>query len=412
MGKKWLLTLLVLACLSVLTGKRSYTLELPVLSEVGFDRPEVRPDPVLEPLLESFEDFVRYRLEEEGVPGAAIAIVKDSNLIYLNTFGLKENLGYDSIDIHTVFRLASVSKGFAPVLTGMLVEEGVLDWDDRVVDYLPDFQLRSARQTEALTLRHVLSHTTGLPRHTYSNLLDDGVPYPEIRERLQQVRLTHGAGEFYNYQNVAYSLIGDIVEAATGKSYQALLQEKIFAPLEMKDASASYEEMVYGDNFALPHRRRYSHYEPTDLSRTYYDVSPAAGVNASITDLSRWLRFLLGHRPDLLSEKTLAEVFRPHVDIPWKDKTLGNWRSLMDRAHYALGWRVLECGPDELIYHGGYVNSFRAEVALLPADGLGIAVLSNAPSRFISDCLPVFFELYQDFQRERVEALPPFLSLR
>jgi len=412
MGKKYLLTLVVLTCLSALIGKRSYDQESPLLSEVGFDRPEVRLNAELAPLLEDFDAYVRHHLEMDGIPGAAIAIVKDSNLIYLQTYGLKENIGYDSIDIHTAFRLASVSKGFAPVLTGMLVEEGLLDWDDRVIDYLPDFQLRSRRQTEALTLRHVLSHTTGLPRHTYSNLLDDGVPYPEIRERLQKVRLSHQVGEYYNYQNVAYSLIGDVIEAATGHSYQALLKERIFEPLGMNDASTNYDEMVRSDNFALPHRYRYHRYSPTALSSNYYDASPAAGVNASITDMSRWLQLLLGYRPDLLPKKALAEIFRPNIGIPLKDKAIGNWASMMDRAHYALGWRVLKCGSDNLVYHGGYVNSFRTELALLPADGIGIAVLTNAPSRFISDCLPAFFRRYQDFQKQRAEPLAPLLSVR
>lgn len=412
MGKKWLLTLLVLACLSGLNGKRNHDLEWSLLSEVRFDRPEVRPDPALAPLLAEFERFVRQRLQEENIPGAAIAVVKDSNLIYLNTFGLKEKMSYDSIDFHTSFRLASVSKGFAPVLTGVLVEEGVLDWDDRVVDYLPDFRLHSRSQTDVLTLRHVLSHTTGLPRHTYSNLLDDGVPYSEIIERLPKVQLAHRVGAYYNYQNVAYSLIGDVIEAATGKSYQALLEEKIFQPLNMKDASTSYEAMVEGGNFALPHRRRRGDYTTTDLSRTYYDASPAAGVNASITDLSKWMRFLLGHQPDLLSKQTLAEIFRPHIGIPLNDKALGSWRSSIDEAHYALGWRVLESGADKLVYHGGYVNSFRAEIALHPTDQLGIAVLTNAPSRFISDCLPTFFKQYQDYRMEVLQEALPLLTVR
>ncbi len=411
MAKRLLLTLLIITFISILTGKRIYEQQLPTLEDVGFNDPQVKTDADLQPLFEDFEHFVEQRIAEEGLPGAAIAIVKDSNVVYLNTFGLKERHSYDSVNIHTAFRLASVSKGFAPVLTAMLVEDGLLDWDDRVIDHMPDFRLYKERDTEALTLRHVLSHTTGLPRHTYSNLLDDGVPYPEIRDRLKNVPPSHRVGTFYNYQNVAYSLIADVVEAATGKSYQQLLEERIFDPLDMRDASASYNELINHWNVAVPHMRSRRGYEPIAISPNYYSAGPAAGVNASITDMTYWLRFLLGYGSDLLADSLLGEIFNPYVDIPRHDKTLGNWRSVMDRAHYAMGWRVLECGADKLTYHGGYVNGYRSEVALFRKDGIGIAILTNAPSYFISDAMPTFVKMYQAYKRNQAEE-NPLLSLR
>ena len=127
MAKKLLLTLFIITCISVLTGKRIYDQRLPTLEDIGFNDPKVKTDPELQPLFEAFEEFVVERIDRENVPGAAIAIVKDSSVVYLNTFGLKERFSYDSVNLHTAFRLASVSKGFAPILTAMLVEDGVLD---------------------------------------------------------------------------------------------------------------------------------------------------------------------------------------------------------------------------------------------------------------------------------------------
>lgn len=398
MGKKLLLTLIVLTFISALTGKRIYEEQLPTTSDIGFLVPEVRPDPELQPLVERFEHFVTERLEEEGVPGATIAMVKDSSVIYLKSFGLKERSTYDSINIHTAFRLASVSKGFAPVLVGMLVKDSILNWDDRVIDYLPGFKLNNRENTEELTLRHVLSHTTGLPRHTYSNLLDAGISYAEIRDRLAEVPVTHPVGAYYNYQNVAYSLVADVVEKATGKTYNELLRERIFEPLNMRGASAGFDELISCKNVAIPHLRRRGGYQPIAISPNYYTASPAAGVNASIVDMTQWLQFLLGQRPELLSKEMLDEIFRPQIDIFRRDKSVGQWRDLIDHAFYALGWRVLRSDTETIIYHGGYVNGYRSEAALVREDGFGIVVLSNAPSYFISDCLPTFFEMYREHQ--------------
>src|SRR3970040_2650961 len=122
-------------------------------------------NPYVDDLVTLYDHAIREIVNDTGIPGAAIAIVKDSSIIYLQGLGVKIRGGNDSIDQHTVFRIGSVSKCFAAVLTAILVEEKVFNWDDPVIKYLPDFQLKSPEQTSLLTIRHVLSHTTGLPYH-------------------------------------------------------------------------------------------------------------------------------------------------------------------------------------------------------------------------------------------------------
>jgi beta-lactamase class C len=133
--------------------------------------PKIEPEPIEQPLpnpyvqrlLHEFEGKMVELLNQTKTPGLAIAIVQDSSILLLKGYGLREVGTQDSVDVHTVFRLASVSKCFAPMLTGLLVEDGLLHWDDRVVQYLPDFKLKSELNTDSLRLTHVLSHTTGLP---------------------------------------------------------------------------------------------------------------------------------------------------------------------------------------------------------------------------------------------------------
>jgi|APTNR8051073442_1049403.scaffolds.fasta_scaffold00626_22 beta-lactamase class C len=384
--------------LTVLFARRGATAAPPVILQQTNREEEMGvseiTDTAFRRIVQEYEAYVEEALAKENVPGAAVAIVKDGKIAYLRGFGLKEVGTRDSIDVHTVFRLASLSKGFAPVLTGLMVQDGVLEWDDPVVRHVPDFQLRDKKSTEILNLRHVLSHTTGLPRHAYSNLLNDGLDYEQIVGKLKNVKLPYKVGKHHDYQNVAYSLIGDVIANSTGDSYNELLAERLFKPAGMKDASAGYHEIMASPNVALPHGVSKNGYYPMDISPRYYSASPAAGVNASIYDMAQWLRLLMGHHPEIIKPATLREIFTPQVTMPLRESTLYQWRPL-ERAWYALGWRVMErSDAQRLIYHGGFVNGYRGEVAFSPEDQIGIVILSNSVSNFISESAPRFFDLY------------------
>src|SRR5258708_23362591 len=169
----------------------------------------------------------------------------DTSMIYLHGFGLRDASTHDSIDIHSVFRIASVSKCFASTLTRILVDEGTLSWEDPVVKFLPHFKLKSEAHTQGLTLRHVLSHTTGLPYHAFTDRVDQGASFDTLVYHLRDLDLLGKPGQLYSYQNVGYSLIGQVIHSATGKTYEENLQEKVFGPLHMESASTSYEEITH-----------------------------------------------------------------------------------------------------------------------------------------------------------------------
>ncbi len=355
-------------------------------------------DPGFRSFIEQYESYLSSRLGEEGVPGAAVAIVKDSTVALLRGYGLRSVNAPDSVDERTVFRLASLSKGFTGILAGLLVKKGELSWDEPIHEHLPDFRLRSEEHTRALRLHHLLSHSTGLPRHTYSNLLNMGMAYPAILEKLSGVHLSHPVGAYHNYQNVAFSLSGDLMLSATGRDFPSLLNKYIFEPLHMEDASADYDSMRLGDNIALPHSRRRSGFSAVEIEPNYYEVRPAAGVNASISDMANYLQLLLGNRPDILPDSLLGQVFQPHIEIPLNDRILRNWDGL-EWAHYAMGWRVLQKPDIQIIQHSGYVNGYRAEIAFCREDKIGIVLLTNAPNYTVGQAIPAFFEQYEDFRQ-------------
>lgn len=346
----------------------------------------------------AIHDF-RHSLEEsmasEGFPGAAFAVVKDGRMIYAAAFGVKSAGSADSIDLNTVFRIASLSKGFAPVLAGMLVDDNLLGWDDRVKSYVPSLELKTAEATEALTLRHVLSHSSGLPNQSYSNLLNSNVPYEDILPQLKRVKITHAPGTYYSYQNVVYSLSGNVIEAVSGKRYNDLLAERIFAPLGMETASTGYEAMRRSSNAAMPNVRTKRGYAPTALAERYYSVSPAAGINASVKDMAQWMVFMLGHRPDLLSRRSLQEICSPQVSVSEREGPMRRWRPLEEKS-YGLGWRILGKSGRKIVYHGGFVNGYRSEMVMFPEEDLGIVLLCNSVNGFVGRSMPLFYGLYFD----------------
>ena len=352
-------------------------------------------NPYVAALLKDYEASVNELMKYSGIPGAAIAIVKDSSIIYLKGFGVKMIGKKDSVDYNTVFRIGSVSKCFASVLTGILVQDGILSWNDPIIHHLPDFALKSEEHTELLTVKHVLSHTTGLPYHTFTTAVEDGTDLHTMIKKLRDIKLFGKPGEIYSYQNVAYSVIDEVMHAATDKTYQDLIQEKIFHPLHMKNASVTYDGIIQNGNIAQPHLMRRRTWYPIPVSDKYYNVAPAGGVNASALDMAHWMTALLGNRQDVIKSKTLQEIFKPLVSANSKNRSYRMIGALKG-TYYGLGWRILHFPHDTLVYHGGYVNGFRSEVAIHTQDKIAICILSNAPGDVADKGIPLFFQLYNE----------------
>lgn len=364
------------------------------------------PDnPYLVALARAYDSAFQKLMLRHKNPGASVVILYDSTIILLKGYGVKEAGTTDSVDIHTVFRLASVSKPFASFLTGILVQEKVLNWNDTVLHHWPNFRLKTPEHTKQITLRHVLSHSTGLPYHTYTNMIEEALPFDTLLSYLRDVKLASEPGKLYSYQNVGYSIIGKVIEEATGKTYQQELKEKVFIPLQMKDASTDYNGLITSGNMAQPHMFRQGRLQPTVVNDTYYNVSPAGGINASIADMSKWLTALLGHREDVIQQETIETFFAPNVLANSRNRNFYQWKRVR-RAHYALGWRVLQFPADTILYHGGYVTGYRSEVVIHPTEKVAICVLSNAPGPLADTSLPLFLKIF-DRYREAIKKWRP-----
>jgi beta-lactamase class C len=344
---------------------------------------------LLDSLVLAYDHYLQNVVDSLKSPGAAAALVYKGEIVLLKGYGVKRSGGIDSVDAHTVFRLGSVSKGFASVLTGIMVEEGSLGWDDNVRHYLSDFTMKDTSSASHVTIRNILSHTSGFPEHTYTDMLDHGHDYDEIKGALSGVPNIAKPGQVYGYQNVVFSLIGDILFQVSGKDYNNLLQEKIFMPLNMHDASTNYTSFYYNPNTAMPHIRAGSHWKVKPKNNRYYSVSPASGVNASASDMAKWLLALTGFYPEVIDKNTILEISDHTIETPKKSAYQRNWKSL-EKTYYGLGWRVFLMKGHEIVYHGGYVEGFRAEIAFDPDTKLGIAVLFNSNASVAAQCIPLF----------------------
>lgn len=339
--------------------------------------------PVLSQPAELDAEFARV-LSDAGIPGGAFALVHGNRVAHVGTYGVRAHGRPERVTAETVFRVASVSKTFAAQLTAMLVGEGVLDWEDGVIDHLPEFRLAHPQHTHELRIHHLLAQSTGIVPNAYDNLLNAGQSLDQIVPRFAELEPMCAPGGCYTYQNVLFALIGPAIERSSGFSYDELIQGRLLDPLGMRHASVGIEGYRVADNRAVPHVRRAGVWWPTEVNENYYRVAPAAGINASVMDLGQWLVAQLGHRPDVIGPELVDAVTAKQVRTS-RELRRKAWRDLLTDAHYGLGWRIYALGEDEIVLHSGWVRGFVAEVAYSRDRQLGLAVLLNAESSALNE---------------------------
>ena len=344
--------------------------------------------------IQQFETRFKAQLAASKCPGAAVVIVRDSTVIFEKGFGLRSSKTRDSVDVHTVFRLASLSKGFTGVLAAKIVSEGLMNWDETVKRIIPAFTLSDAGQAGRVTIRHLLSHSSGLPRHAYTNLIEAGETIDEIMPQFRDVKLIAKEGQVFAYQNAAFAIIEKVLQKKTGVDFPDLIAQNLFRPAGMKDASASYADMVSNPDVAQPHKWNAadSAYHPVPITERYYNTASAGGINASIHDMGIWLQVLLGYRPEVVPLSAIDDAFSPEVASENENRYF-RWDGVTSSS-YGFGWRIFQFEGRELVYHGGYVNDFRTEIAIDRTNKVGICVLFNAPNDMASTVIPDFFRAY------------------
>lgn len=350
-------------------------------------------------LKDALSAYFKKAIASETIVGAGVSIVKGDSIVISGGFG-KRNIKFnDPVDGETVFRLGSLSKGFTGVLAADLKCEGKLDWTDKVSDYIPNFQFGDSINTAHITLATILSQTSGAPYHSYTNLIEAGLSLSDIASRFKSVKPISKPSLMYSYQNAMFAFSGEMMHKATGKDFRTLLKTEFLKPLNMNHVSMDYDSLVHEDDVAIPYSKRRHGWTPLKLNHHYYNAVAAGGINASAEDMAKWMQLLLGHHPEIMDKDALQEAFTPFIEIKGHSKYYQRWPGHVS-SYYGFGWRIhkfMNQGEEKtMIHHGGSVNNYRNEIAVIPDDDLGICVLMNTNSKLAQTVIPDLYKIVKE----------------
>ncbi|MEQ8935584.1 MAG: serine hydrolase domain-containing protein, partial [Amphiplicatus sp.] len=358
------------------------------------------PESLADARLKEFETLLDRAAQKDDFVGLAVAVVRGGDVEMLRTYGVQERGGSEPVTPHTVFRIASLSKGFAASLAAVAMDDGLIAPNTPISPYAPRYTLKGGAQN-LVTIEEVLSHRVGLPPNAYDNLLEAGVPVDDILYRYRSVAPICKVGTCYAYQNVSYNLIGDVLASLYDAPYEQIVRERLFQPLGMTDASLGRAGLSAHGDWARPHSRdripgeanAFTPWRVADLTDAYYRVPAAGGVNASVTDMARWLAAQMGDAPDVLPASALERIHTPLVETRAETR---RWRSLASRitgTQYGMGWRIYQYAGETVVNHSGGVEGYGAQIAFLPDRDIGIVILANTRAKRVFRILPAFLDI-------------------
>lgn len=320
----------------------------------------------------NFDQRIGGIMTDPSMVGLSVAVIEDGRITFARGYGTTQTVGGTPVEPHTVFRWASLSKGVAATMVGELAAEGKVSLSAPVSAYATTLRLPMGNEKRA-TVDDLLSHRLGLVRNAFDNKLEAGMDPRVLRPQLASAQLQCTPGACHTYQNVAFDAASEIVQNLTGQTYQSAVQQRLFGPLGMIDASVTRAGLIASRSWARPHVGR----RTVAVNDNYYRVPAAGGVNSSILDLARWMQAQMGEAPEVVSDRVLDVIHAPRI---YTDRHRGIFNQTMGASQYALGWRDYNYLGHRLIGHQGAVMGYRATVLFDPAKKAGIAMLWNSQS--------------------------------
>jgi CubicO group peptidase (beta-lactamase class C family) len=368
-------------------------------------------------VLRDFDRYVRAEMPKWKVPGMGIAVVRNDSVVFARGYGVRTLGKPDPVDERTMFAIGSASKAFTAAAIGMLADEGKLSLDDPATKHLPGFQLYDPWVTREITVRDLLTHRSGLSR---GDQVWYGTEYDrkEILRRVRYLEPTWSLRSMFGYQNIMYLAAGEVAANLTGKSWDDVIREKIFAPLGMSSSLTSIVPLEKMSNVATPH----AEIEDTVHAIAYRNIdniAAAGSINSNVMDMAQWVRLQLNNGKfegkQLLSTAMAKEMHKPQTIIDLD----GFWGIAHPESHflaYGLGWFLADYKGRKLVHHGGNIDGMSALVALMPEEKTGVVILTNMDGNFLPYALMYrLFDGYlgqppRDWSSEIRKAIDGFLS--
>ncbi|MEO7043327.1 MAG: serine hydrolase [Gemmatimonadaceae bacterium] len=332
------------------------------------------------PNLADFDQYVAHAAKDWHVPGMAVAIVKDDSLVFAKGYGVLEQGKPAMVDEHTRFAIGSTTKAMTVAALAMLVDEGKLHWDDRVIDHFPDFRLYDPWVTREVTIRDLLTHRTGLPNLDLLWVIPQNqLSLSEMIHRFRYVKPESSFRSKWEYENVMYAVLGGIVAQVSGMSWEQFIRTRIFAPIGMTESIALVSELPGQPNVAIPYAENGGTVRVVPVLNTDA-VASAGSVWSSVSDMSKWMRFMLDSgrvgNKRLIQPATFREIITPQIQAP-----MAEYPALeLAKPHffsYGFGWFVQDYHGEIVWMHTGSVNGMCAIIGLVPSKNLGVYVLEN-----------------------------------
>lgn len=326
--------------------------------------------------LNGIEAFVEQVMKDWKVPGIAVAVVKDGKIEYAKGFGDRDVAKGLKVTPDTLFAIGSCSKAFTATALAMLVEDGKLEWDKPLIDYLPDLRLYDAYTTANIRPRDLLTHQSGLPRH---DTVWYGSPLSrrELYLRLRYLEPSKPLFSKYQYNNLMVMTAGVLVERVSGMTWEEFVRRRMLEPLEMKTSNFSVSDSQKAQDYSLPYGEQKGEIKSIPF-RNIDSIGPAGSINSSVNEMTHWLLMQLAKGKydgrQIISEKALAEVHIPQIVAG------GDLKDESFYSSYAMGWGVTSFRGHPMLAHSGGIDGFTSQVRFFPKDQLGIVVLTNSSS--------------------------------
>jgi CubicO group peptidase (beta-lactamase class C family) len=344
----------------------------------------------LAPAQPNLGDVVERARREFDVPGIAVAVVKDGKVVVAQGYGVRRTGQAEPVTARSLFRIASNTKAFTAAALAMLVDEGKIGWDDRVIDRLPGFQMYDPYVTREITIRDLLVHRSGLGLGAGDLMFfpPSDLSRQEIIYRLRFLKPTTSFRSRYAYDNLLYLVAGELIPAATGRSWDDFVRERIFVPLGMTASGTDTRTLETAPDVAIPHALVDGKLVPLEHENVDNNA-PAGSIVSSVEDLAKWVTLQLNRgtwwgqtgRVQLFSEAQSREMWSPQTVLPLPDLPSGSPAALEaiqpNFNAYGLGWRLRDYRGKKMVTHGGELSGYVSRVTMIPELRLGIVVLTN-----------------------------------
>ncbi len=363
----------------------------------------------LDEKLKEIDAYAEKTRTDWNVPGIAIAIVKDDKVVFAKGYGVRQLTKPEKVDENTLFAIASNSKAFTTASLAILVDEKKLDWDDKVIKYLPEFQMYDPYITREITVRDLVTHRSGLD--TFSGDLlwyETNYSADEILRRMRFLKPTSSFRSKFGYQNLMFVAAGKVIEKVSGKSWSEFVTARILQPLGMARTTTSIKDLK--DNYSMPHNESGGRLRVLHLGNVDAAVA-VGGLNSSVADVAKWLRLQLGKGKfdgkKIFSERQSGEMWSAQTILgvnpfPAKDAPTQFFSA------YGLGWFLNDYRGRKVVSHGGGLDGMISQTAMMPSENLGLVVLTNSETGVNTIMQNKIFDVFldapkRDWSAERLE---------